>query len=107
MERITYKDLPVSRGDKIKLTVTMEVTAPQAYALISMFDTWDVYGQVGMSRDISFYVDGDGDFRPGCEITTTPALPKMPREQLKQAVIWENHGDLKFDYDPIAWSLDP
>jgi hypothetical protein len=43
---IQYKDLPIERGDKVKLTVTMEVSAPQAYALQEMFKWWNFCGKV-------------------------------------------------------------
>ena len=76
---ITYKDLPIKRGEKIKLTVTMEVSAAQAYALQEMFKCWNFYGKAGMSRRVAFYADGDGDFHPNCEVKTEPALPELDR----------------------------
>lgn len=104
-ERITYSKLPVKRGEKLKLTVTMEVTVSQAYALMAMFGYWNFCGQAGMSRDVAFRVDGDGDFHPDCEVKTEPPLPVMPKEQFNKAIIWDDNGNRQYDYDPIAWTL--
>ncbi len=102
---ITYEDLPIQRGDKLKLTVEMQVSAPQAYALMEMFKYWNLCGGAGMTREVGFYCDGDGDFQPKCEIKTEPELPEMPKEQAAKAKIRDNHGDCLFDFDPIGWSL--
>lgn len=104
-ERITYKDLPVERSGKVKMTVTMEVSASQAYALQAMFDYWSFCGRAGMSRHVSFYVDGDGDFQPKCDVKTEPVLPPMGRSQSDKSIIWDDHGNRQYDYDPIGWSL--
>ena len=104
-DRITYKDLPIKRGEKIKMTVTMEVSASQAYALMAMFNYWNFCGKAGTSREIGFEVDGDGDFHPKCEVKTEPKLPEMPKQQIDKAIVWDNNGNRKYDYDPIGWSL--
>jgi hypothetical protein len=104
---ITYKDLPVERAKKLKLTVTMDVTAPQAYALMEMFKCWTFYGKAGMSRKVGFYVDGDGDFKPNCEVKTVPELPELPLEQAKKAVANDDNGNCLYDFDGIGWSLHP
>ncbi len=105
LKMITYKDLPANRGDKIKLTVTMEVSAPQAYALQEMFKWWNFCGQAGMSRMVGFYADGDGDFHPNCKVKTEPELPDLPDEQAHKAIVADNHGHRNYDYDGIGWSL--
>ncbi len=102
---ITYKDLPVKRGDKLKLTVTMEVSPAQAYALKEMFKWWTFCGKAGMSRKVAFFVDGDGDFHPNCEVTTDPVLPELPKEQSAKALAEDNNGNALYDYDAIGWSL--
>lgn len=102
---ITYKDLPVERKERVKLTVTMEVSAPQAYALQEMFKWWNFCSSAGMSRRVAFFVDGDGDFHPNCEVKTEPALPELPKEQSRMAVAEDNHGHSLYDYDSIGWSL--
>lgn len=105
---LTYDDLPVKRADTLKLRVEMDVTAPQAYALQQFFRMWNMLGNVGSSRYVAFYCDGDGNFHPNCVITTDPPLPPMPQEQLAlcegnvdRPVIAEYH----VDYDAIGWSL--
>lgn len=37
-------------SDKIKMTVKMEATEPQALALQTMFEHWTSMGNTGMSR---------------------------------------------------------
>lgn len=101
----TYKDLPVKRKERVKLTVTMEVSAPQAYALQEMFKWWNFCGKAGMSRKVAFFVDGDGDFHPNCEVKTEPALPDLPKEQAHIAIVEDNHGHRLYDYDGIGYSL--
>ena len=66
-------------ADKIKMTVSMDVTVPQALTLQAMFKTWNVFASRGHSDVVGFYVDGDGDFHPNCEVA--------------------------YDYDSIAWML--
>lgn len=97
---MNYSDLPVKRKEKVKLTVTMDVTAPQAYALIEMFRDWKFCGQAGCSRAIGFYVDGDGDFQPNCVIKTEPELPELPDEQKKLT-----YTDYLYDYDALSYDL--
>ncbi len=106
-DRITYDDLPVKGSEKVKLTVTMEVTAAQAYALTAMFSYWTFCGKAGMSRDVAFRVDGDGNFQPNCNIKTDPELPLMPKDQINKSVVWEDGGNCAYDFDPIGWSLHP
>lgn len=102
---MNYKDLPIERGDKVKFTVTMDVSAPQAYALMEMFKYWNLCGKAGMSRKVAFFVDGDGDFHPNCEFKTEPTLPELPKEQAEKAIAADNNGDSLYDYDGIGWSL--
>lgn len=103
MSRITYKDLPIERDDKVQLTINLSVSVPQAYALIAMFNYWNICGKTGISREIG--LETDGNFNPMCEIKMTPQLPKMPEEQLKQAIVWDDQGNRKYAYDPLDWSL--
>lgn len=104
---ITYKDLPIERGEKLKLTVTMNVTAPQAYALMEMFKCWTFYGKAGMSRRVAFYVDGDGDFHPNCECKTEPELPELPKDQAIKTLVEDEHGNCLYDFDALSWSFHP
>lgn len=91
------------RNNKIKMTVTMDVTIPQALALKSMFDYWNSLASMGSSREVAFYVDGDGNFRPNCLIETSAPIPEITPIIRKKAVASDNgHGDLMFDFDNIA-----
>jgi hypothetical protein len=70
---------------KIKMAVSMEVTIPQALALTEMFKLWTQLGSQGSSRDVSFFVDGDGNFQPKCEIITSIPLPEISDAVKKSA----------------------
>ena len=91
-------------SDKIKITIEMEVTEPQALALRAMFEHWTFLGNIGSSRKIGFFVDGGGDFRPTCKISfagnVRPLTDSVRRiaGQKKES----SYGDRTFDYDEIA-----
>lgn len=109
-KQIKQSDLPVKRKEKVKLTVTMDVSAPQAYALMEMFNTWNRLSQMGSSRYVAFFADGDGDFHPKCRVETDPVLPEMPKEQIQNCRVEKkaHHdiiADIAIDYDAIGWSL--
>ena len=85
-------------SDKVKLTVTMEVTPPQA-----MFNYWNLLGGRGSSREVGFFVDGDGNFRPKCSVSTSEPIPEVSPIIRKKAVAVDNgDGNLMFDFDNIA-----
>lgn len=90
---------------KFKFRVTMEVTAPQALALQTMFEYWNTLGNCGASREVGFYCDGDGDFRPNCMFESTVNLPELTDEIRSKAVVRNDDGTKSFDYDGIAWML--
>ena len=48
------------------ITITVKCTVRKRWAaqLIGMFNTMQHLGSIGASRNITFYADGDGDFRP-------------------------------------------
>ncbi len=91
--------------DKFQMRVTMSVTLPQALALQSMFDYWSKLGRVGSSRDVSFFVDGDGNFRPECTFVFSEDVPHLTAKLRELAVKSENEGHRQYDFDSIAWSL--
>lgn len=97
--------------ERLKMTVELDVTVPQALALQAMFKHWNRLASWGASRMISFYVDGDGNFKPNCKFSFSEELPELTEELEKAAVCNPEElnnngsGDLKFDYDPIAWRL--
>lgn len=87
----------------------MDVTVPQALALSEMFKYWNKLGNHGSSKEVAFFVDGDGNFKPNCQIVTSDKLPDITDEVKASAM-----GEIKavdgsrvitFDFDPIAWSF--
>lgn len=96
----------MDNSEKIKMKVEMEVTIPQALALQAMFKHWNRLGSWGSSRFISFFVDGDGNFRPNASWFFSERIPELT-EELETAAIVEDdgNGNLKFDFDSIAWKL--
>ncbi len=95
---------------KIKLTVEMDVTIPQALALQAMFDYWNYLANIGSSRVVGFYVDGDGNFHPKCKFNANQPLPKLTEELAKRAQLKDTHdkfgNTVVFDFDPIAWRIN-
>lgn len=92
-------------SDRIKLTVEMDVTVPQALALKAMFMYWNQLASMGGTREVAFYVDGDGNFKPNCKVTTDQEIPELTDEMRTKAIIHDTSGDRVYDYDPIAWML--
>lgn len=84
------------------LTVVFDgLTEAQSQALETMLHQYAMLCSQGSSRYVSFYVDGDGNFRP--KITVNGEEPKFS-EHLTMEEIW--HGDeCKIDFDTIAWRL--
>jgi hypothetical protein len=88
--------------NKVKMTVSMEVTIPQALALQAMFEYWNSLAAMGSSRKVGFYIDGDGDFHPECKIKFSKKIPPLSDEIKKITIAsGERSGDLMFDYDGI------
>jgi hypothetical protein len=93
-------------SEKVKMTVNMEVTIPQALALQAMFAYWNLLANVGSSRYVSFFVDGDGNFHPKCDVTYDKPIPFLTDELRDLAVVKDNGGDRTYDFDPIAWEIN-
>ena len=92
-------------SERIKMSVEMEVTIPQALALESMFNYWNCLANAGGSRKVAFYVDGDGNFKPKCNISFDGDVPELTKEMAKLAIIDDKGGDRVYDFDPIGWNL--
>jgi len=92
-------------SDKIKMRVEMEVTKPQALALHAMFIYWNQLSSMGGSRHVSFFVDGDGNFHPKCDVSYNVRMPMISDEIRELAVVEDDNGNRKYDFDAIAWSL--
>lgn len=92
--------------NRLTMTVAMQVTPAQALALQAMFNHWNRLASMGSSRMIGFFVDGDGNFKPKCEVAFSRPLPPLTDVLAKAAVASDdgNHT-LNFDFDAIAWLL--
>lgn len=96
--------------ERIKMTVEMEVTEPQALALQAMFNFWNRCGSAGASRNVGFFVDGDGNFKPKCKVSFDQPIAPLTEELAAAAcggADTKNLGQVQytFDFDPIAWKL--
>jgi hypothetical protein len=90
-------------SDQIKMRVEMEVTKPQAIALQAMFAYWNQLSSMGGSRYVAFFVDGDGNFHPKCDVSFSERMPLLTPKIAEKAVVEDDHGHRKYDYDAIAW----
>ena len=68
---------------KKKFTIEVEMEERWVNHFISMLDRMEHLGNLGASRKVSIYADGDGDFRP----------------KFKTDIDWENVNDSRVDYD--------
>lgn len=92
-------------NETVNLTVSMKITVPQALALKAMFEYWNQLSNLGSSREVAFYVDGDGNFHPQCEVTTDVELPELTDELKKIIVRRDVNGSRLYDYDGVDWYL--
>lgn len=96
-----------SEEKKVKLTIEMDnLTVPQALALKAFFQYWRHCANAGCSREIGFFVDGDGDFNSKLSITCDQELPYLTEELAEKAVVKDHQGNRVYDYDPIAWDIN-
>lgn len=90
---------------RVKMLIAMEVTKAQGLALQAMFEHWNYLSAIGSSRDISFCVDGDGNFHPKCTVFFSEKMPELTNEMKSRAVVADHDGNRCYDFDPIAWML--
>lgn len=98
---------------KIEMTVTLNVTVPQALALQAMFDHWNSLSSMGSSRQVSFYVDGDGNFHTHAKCKFSEEIPELDNHLKELAELsaensgtdWAGSPIASFDFDGIAWAL--
>lgn len=96
----------IKKGERLTMTVSMQVTEPQALALQAMFRYWNTLGAMGSSRDVAFFVDGDGNFRPNCQWMFSHKIAELTPELAKLAIVEDKNGNRKYDFDPIAWQIN-
>lgn len=95
-------------NERVEMTVTMKVTIPQALTLQAMFKAWNELSSMGSSREVSFFVDGDGNFHPKCVVSYNKPekVPELTEELEKKTFIKDIKGSLHFDFDSIAWHIN-
>jgi hypothetical protein len=102
-------------SEKLDMTVTFRnVTRAQAIALEAMFNFWQSLGRAGSSRMVSFFADGDGNFRPTVDVAfgadPYPTTSEEEREALRRAAFITNGEEsnelsIPLDFDAVAWKL--
>ena len=86
----------------MKMLIEIEnLTKAQKIALEDMFATMVNLGNIGGSRWVCFYSDGDGNFRP--KITVDGKKPEFTKLLTKEDK-WKNN-EYRIDFDKIAWLL--
>lgn len=96
---------------RIKMTVELDVTIPQAVALKAMFDHWNYLSSIGSTKSISFLVDGGGNFHPNATCTTSEEIPELTKAMEKLICIdgdvtLPKKDDLIFDFDQLDLYLN-
>lgn len=93
----------------VKLNLTFDnITKAQAIALIKMAKLMQYCGRIGTSRNVTFFADGDGDFRPDVDFKCSGELP-LDTKFVTDLDIWkamESKSDFEINYDDIAWQVD-
>ena len=92
-------------SDKIEMTIKLQVTEPQALTLQAMFEYMNQLGCAGASRYVAFYADGDGNFQPKPDITFDQPVRPLTDEMREAAIVEDDDGNRKYDFDGIAWKL--
>ena len=91
----------------MKITVEIDnITEAQAIALEDMFAKMVTLGNIGGSRWVAFFSDGDGNFRPKIKVNGNDA---KDTDIIDTKKLWKpmNDSDVyKMDFDSIAWALD-
>lgn len=87
------------------MLVELDVTEAQALTLQAMFEEWNYLSNIGATRAVAFLVDGDGDFRPKCEIKFSEDITPLNDTIRNVAKTNNTNCDLFFDYDRVAWNL--
>lgn len=67
----------MSEHEDVTFTVTCTMHLRWAKQFLGMLEHMHYLGSVGSSRDVTFFSDGDGDYRPKflANINLEPALP--------------------------------
>jgi hypothetical protein len=103
-----------------KLVITLEnVNQADAIALKKMFEYMQYLGNVGSSRNCTFFADGDGSFHPKVTIDYPEKLPEVKdisgvitgkeiteaKRSNQNSIVTTHEGDFIIDSDEIAWKI--
>jgi len=97
-------------SERKAVTITLELTPPQAAAIEDMLYQWNYMGGIGRSRWTAFYADGDGNFQPNARIDgrkPEKASPtgKWHRHTVEKESRPDGDGVYFMDFDGIAWAM--
>lgn len=92
--------------DRIKMTIEMQVTPVQGLTLQAMFEYWNQLSAMGGSRKVGFFVDGDGNFHPKCNVKFDGEIPELTDGLRQKAIAKDQGGDRVYDFDNIAWEIN-
>jgi hypothetical protein len=86
----------------MKLIIEIDnITEHDAVALESALAIMQHLGNIGSSRWVCFYADGDGNFRPKIKVNGRKA---EHTKLINGEDLWE-HDEYRIDSDAIAWKL--
>ena len=72
---------PKEQGDSLQFTIKVTMKKRWVPHFLGMLDYMQRLGGVGASRKLSFYSDGDGDFRP--KFDYHKSLPVLEQDNMK------------------------
>lgn len=85
-----------------KLVITVDnICQADAIAFIKMFEYMQYLGQIGSSRNCTFFADGDGSFHPKVSFSYPEKLPDVPEID----GVDSKTRDFIIDSDSIAWEI--
>ena len=92
--------------NKVSLTVQIHnLTVSQLLTLKEFFKYWEYLGKIGSSREVAFYCDGDGNFRPTIEFKQSSKVPELTDVEKQLTIKHDHNGDRLYDFDNLAWSF--
>ena len=94
-------------AERTEMTIKLQVTPAQGLALQAMLEYWNALSSMGSSREIGFFVDGDGNFHPQATVNfENPMLELTDELRQKAACRRDSDGAPEcFDFDAISWAL--
>jgi len=85
------------------LTVTFQhLSKSEIIALQQFFGRWEWYGKAGASREVSFYVDGDGPFHPSIGFEVDGVDVDDVPDEVREVAEYEPNS---YDFDAVHAAL--